>query len=350
MTKTFTVEAALRCYPTWWRSRYAEEVRSVATDLGAEGRSASSLAFDLVRGAIRVRVRAQGMPTVYRLWATRTRLSIAVATLPWLVVAPLVVMAMGTQSLHSPAGRVVSSGFSFGFAPHNLQLFPTHGRLPTPAPPLTLAGSTVVDAALAIVALFFVTLIVLAFGWSRLTSGIQRSSSPHRRKVSLLAWAPGFALLADIGLVVALIVVHPTVYYSTTGGPVVPLNGSPAAAHALLVALGVVAIVGWLLSIVCVGVATKQADVAPADLRFGRTVSVIVAALLAALLVAYATWGIGLIVQARQAASGSFTTVSYSNQGLWLLMLCVLVSGTVLSVAGARAAVRSWRVISVQFA
>jgi len=346
MKKTFTVEAALRCYPAWWRSRYAEEVRSVATDLGAEGRSASRLAFDLVRGAIRVRVRAQGMPAVYRLWTTRTRLSIAVATLPWMLVAPVVLMAMGTQSLSSRVGRIFPPQLSL-IGPNDLQVMGRHA--PMAAPPLTSAGWVVVDGSRAVLALFLVTLMVLTVGWSRLTSGIQRSSSPHRRKVALLAWAPGFALLADIGLVVALILVRPSRYHSTNGGLMVPLNGNPAAAHALGVALGIVAIVGWLLSIVCVGVATKQAEVAPADLRFGRTVSVIVAALLAALLVAYATWGIGLIVQARQAASGSHTTIAYSNQGLWPPMMCVLISGVVLSVAGARAAVRSWRVISIQF-
>jgi len=346
MTGAFAVEAALRCYPNWWQARYADEVRSVASDLSVDGRSTSRLVFDLLRGAVQARARAQGMPRVYRLWATRTRLSIAVATLPWMLVAPVVLMAMGTQSLHSSVGRIFPPQLSL-VGPNSLEVMGRHA--PMPAPPLTSAGWVVVDGSRAILVLFLVTLIVLAVGWSRLTSGIQRSSSPHRRKISLLAWAPGFALLADIGLVVALFAVHPSRYRLTTGHPMVPLNGNPAAAHALGVALGIVAVAGWLVSIACVAVAAKQAEVAPADLRFGRTISVIVAAVFALLLAAYATWGIGLIVQAREAAQGSFTTITYSNQGLWLPVVLVLLVIVALSALGARAAVRSWKVIALEF-
>ncbi len=346
MSGAFVVEAALRCYPAWWQARYADEVRSVAADLSSEGRSESRLAFDLVRGAFRARVRAQGMPRVYRLWATRTRLSVAVATLPWMLVAPVVLMAMGTQSLSSRVGRILPPQLSL-VGPNYLQVMGRHA--PMPAPPLTSAGWVVVDGSRAILVLFLVTLMVLTVGWSQLIGGIRRSSSPHRRKIALLAWAPGFALLADIGLVVARGVIGPSAYRWTAGHPMVPLNGNPAAGHALGVALGIVAIAGWLLSIVCVAVAAKRAEVVPADLRFGRTISVIVATVFALLLAAYATWGIALIAQAREAAQGTFTTITYSNQGLWLPVVLVLLVIVVLSALGARAAVRSWKVIALEF-
>jgi hypothetical protein len=347
MRGPFAVDTALRCYPGWWRDRYADEVRSVIADLRTEGRSVTRLTFDLMRGAIRVRTRAGGMPKVYRLWATRTRLSIALATLPWVLVAPLVLMAMGNQSLHSSAGPIFPDGISL-IGSNNLEVMGRHG--PIPAPPVTPAGWVVIDASRAILVLFLVTLLVLIVGWSQLTGGIRRSSSPRRRRVVLLAWAPGFAFLADISLMVIRSVVGPSAYGGHGGGPIVPLNGNPAAAHALGVVLEVVALAGWLVSIVCVAVAARRAEVSSSALRFGRTLSVVVAVLLASLLGAYATWGIGLIVQARQSTRGSFTTIAYSSQGLWLPVVLVMVAAVALSVLGARAAIRSWRVISLELA
>ncbi len=346
MRGTLVTELALRSYPTWWKDRYADEVRSVTADLRAEGRSGTRLALDLLRGSIRARTRTGGMPPVYRLWATRTRLSIAMATLSWLVVAPLVLMTMGSPSLHATGGRVVSFADGPFLIGSQLQLFPAHVGLPRPAPPVTPAGTIVLWAGLAVVALFLVTLVVLAVGWSRLTTGIQRSSSPHRRSAFLLAWSPGFALLTDVGLVAALTVLHPSRYHSTTGGAMVPVNGDPAAVHVLAVVLAITAIAGWPASIAGVAVAVKRADLAPVDLRFGRTVSVVVSALLVALLVAYATWGVGLVAQARQAAGGGFTTITYPNQALWPLMLLTLAGAALLAATGAKVAVRTWRMIS----
>jgi len=67
------------------------------------------------------------------------------------------------------------------------------------------------------------------------------------------------------------------------------------------------------------------------------------------LVVAYATWGIGLIVQARQGENGNFTTIEYSHPGLWLPMMLVLTIAVGLSVMSARVARSSWKVISATF-
>jgi hypothetical protein len=336
------VELAIRFYPGWWRDRYAEEVRVVAADMTADGRSAAGVTFSLLRGAVRARSRAQGMPKIYELWSTRTRISIAAATLPWMLVAPFVLMAMGTQSLHSAAGNVFYSGFGFGMA--HLQIA---GAPPTPAPPLTPAGSVVPFASLAVGVLFLVTLAVLASGWTGLVGAIRRSTMPHRQRVWLLAWAPGFALLADIALVVAQILVRPDGYRMTSGRQMVAIGGHPLAAHVLGTALGVVAIGGWLASIVCVAVAAKRADVAPSDLRFGKSVSIVATTLFALMLAAYLAWGIGLIVQARQASHGNFTTIAYSHQDLWFPMVLLCSVAVILSSVSSRVARRSWRVLSV---
>ena len=112
-------------------------------------------------------------------------------------------------------------------------------------------------------------------------------------------------------------------------------------------ALGVVAIGGWLACIVCVAVASMRADVAPTDLRFGKSVSIVATTLFALMLAAYTIWGIGLIVQARQAAHGNFTTIAYSHQDLWFPMVVLLSVAVMLSTFSSREARRSWRVLSV---
>ncbi|MHB8496662.1 MAG: hypothetical protein ACYDES_01455 [Acidimicrobiales bacterium] len=281
------VEVALSCCPSWWRDRYADEVRSLSDELRSDGRPASRISFDLVRGALRLRASAEGMPRVLDLWTTRAQLSIAVATIPWLLVAPLVLFATGTLGLHSAAGRVFPSQMTL-IGSNSLEVMGRHG--PVAAPPLTPAGWMVVNSSRALLVLFVGTLLVL----------------------------------------------------------VVPLNGDPTAAHALIQTFWFVAVGGWLASIVCVSVAARRAEVSRSDLRFGRTVSVIVAVLFSMLLAAYLTWGIGVIVQARQAAHGTFTTVVTSNEDLWMPMVLVLLFVVALTALAARAAVRSWRVISVE--
>jgi hypothetical protein len=103
---------------------------------------------------------------------------------------------------------------------------------------------------------------------------------------------------------------------------------------------------GWVISIICVAVAARKANVAPIELRFGKSVAVVVDSLFALFGAAYATWGIGLMVQSRQAVSGTFTTIGYSHTGLWLPMMFVLAIAIALSVVSAHAARSSWKVIT----
>jgi len=78
-------------------------------------------------------------------------------------------------------------------------------------------------------------------------------------------------------------------------------------------------------------------------------VATLVALLFALFVAAYATWGIALIVQTRQAANGNFTTIGYTHSGLWVPVMLVLVIAVALSVMSARAARSSWKVISTTF-
>jgi hypothetical protein len=206
--------------------------------------------------------------------------------------------------------------------------------------------------------LFLMPLIALISGWSGLRGAIRRSDAPHRRWLLLLAWAPVLSLLIDAVLIFAQNSVRNPSHYVPgslqTNGHFVPPHMVPSAVHAsavhaFAVILPIVAGFGWLLSVACVAVAARRAQVEPSDLRFGKSVSVVVVVLFAFEVLAYVTMGIGLIVQAREAAHGSFTTISFPHQDLWVPMILVLLIAELLSCLAARAASRSWRVISISF-
>ena len=351
MTSRSAIDLVLRCYPNWWQERYADEVRVVSNDLMAEGRSTFKVTLNLLGGAVRARSSAQGMPRTYGLWSTRTKVSIAAATLPWLVVVPLAVIVIGNQRLHSWAGPVTWSGFSF--FPTHLQTF-SRGT-PVAALPLNSGGQVVLWAMFAFVLLFLTTFFVLISGWSGLRGAIKRSAALHRRRLLLLAWAPVVSLLIDIALMIAQNAVRYPARYVAGGrenghfvGPhMVSSVAHASAASAFAVIVPTVAGIGWIVSIACIAVAARRAHVSPSDLRFGKSVSTIVATLFALLVLAFATMWVGLIVQARQAVHGSFTTISFPRQDLWLPMILVLLIAGLVSCTCAQAARRSWRVISV---
>jgi hypothetical protein len=336
------VEVALRCYPKWWRTRYGDEMRTVVADLRSDGRSRLTVTLNLLRGALRARIRATGMPMTRDLWSARTRNSIAAATLPWVVLAPVVDLALSGQSLHSSAGRI---------SPPQLLLMGGANTIVTSrgfiaAPPLTTAGHVAWVADESIGVLLLVTLFVLFSGWTGLTAAIRHSHTPHRRRTWMLAWAPGFSLLADLALVIAEDIVRPHSFRTSGDGAMVAIGGHPVLAHALAATLGIVGVGGWVLSVVCVALAVRAADISPLDLRFGRTVSTVVAVLFALVLGAYVTWGVSLLVQARQTPHGSFTTIAFAHQNLWSPMVVVLLSAVTLSAISASAARRSWRIVS----
>ena len=72
-----------------------------------------------------------------------------------------------------------------------------------------------------------------------------------------------------------------------------------------------------------------------------------VATLLACLLAAYVAWGVGLIQQSRQAAHGTFTTLVFADQRLWVPMVLVLSLAVVVSASCAASARQSWKVIAL---
>jgi hypothetical protein len=330
-----TIKLALSCYPAWWRERYGDEVQVHAADMLADGRSPMALSISLLWGAARARWSARGMPRDYRVWAARNRVSIAAATLPWLLLVPIATFTIGNQKLGPTA---VQDG---------------PGRLrQLPAAP---ASRIVTLSGVALLILFLVTFLLLVGGWSHLVGGIRRSSAPDRARTLRVAWVPGItAAVVVIGFVVEEVLRPSAVAETnsvTASGRYIPrvhyLNGYPTAAHAVGAVLAVVAIAGWLLSIGCVGFAAKRAEVDPAALRYGTGLSAAVAALFSLLLAAYVTWGIGLTIQAREAAHRQFYAVTYSRQDLWLPMAALLGLGVAVSIASAWSARRSWNTLAL---
>jgi hypothetical protein len=328
MSDERVVKLALSCYPPWWRERYGEEVSVHATDMVADGRSPATLFLSLMLGAMRARWSARGMPRDYRLWSMRNRVSIAGATLTWVLVAPIVAMTTGNQR--------VGLRFSSKAQPYHLPLL-----LPT-AP----AARIVTYSGVAMAAIAFTTILLLIGGWSHLIGGIRRSGAPHQSQWLWLAWVPGIAFLVFLaGAIIDWTVLRPSSVI-VSGRHVTYLNGHPAAAHIFGIVLTVIGVVGWLLSIVCIAVVARRSEVEPSELRFGTGLSMAVAALFALLLSAYVSWGVGLTLEAHQAAHGGFNTITYSRQNLWLPMAILLCLAVAVSMASARTARRSWNVLA----
>jgi hypothetical protein len=328
MSDVRAIKLALSCYPSWWRQRYGDEVSVHAADMVTDGRSPAALSLSLILGAVRTRWTGRGMPQEYRLWSMRNRLSIAGATLTWLLVAPIPAIVLGNQRV----GTRLSSGSAY------------HAPFVLPVPP---AARIVTYSTLAMAVVALVTFLLLLAGWSHLIGGIRRSGGPRRAQSFWLTSVPGIAFLVFLaGAVFDWTVLRPSSLVVSGGDHhITYLNGHPVAAHDAGIALTVIGVVGWLLSIVCIAVVAKRSEIEPSELRFGTGLSTAVAALFALLLCAYVSWGIGLTLEGHQAAHGAFNTITYAHQELWLPMAILLVVAVAVSLASARTARRSWNVL-----
>ena len=329
MTDQRTIKLALSCYPHWWRDRYGEEVRAHSLDMIADGRSSAALSFSLLWGAATARWSARGMPRDYRLWSMRTRVSIAWATLTWLLIAPIARGVTGNEKI----------GVAFA---------PIRGLYQRPnSLPMAPAARIVTDSESAMATLSLVTVLLLVAGWIRLIGGIRRSSAPNRSRMLMLAWVPGISgLVLLVGVIVDVALVRPSsIVGSGRSQHITDLNGYPSAAHILGVVLGDLGIVAWLASIVCVAIAAKRVEVRPSELRYGTGLSIAVAVLFGLLLASYIVWGVALTLEAHQAAHGGFNTITYARQDLWVPMAVLLSIGAGVSIASARTAWRSWSVL-----
>ncbi len=341
------VDLALGCYPKWWKERYGDEMRAVIDDLKDEGRSERTIAFGLLRDAIRSRLQARGMPRTYGLLANRTRTSVAAGTLPWLAIVPFVLTITGTYSVH-PFKNDVIVGYPFQLSPFPTKVF-AHGQTFHPA----MSAATWVSgvSVMVVQALFLLTLMILAVGLSALRYGIQREKSRNRRWMYLLTWTPLFTALSLLALDIGRTYVGANQVSASSGlgnGRVSWVGGHPAVAALMGDLMWTIAIGGWLLSMGGVAVVASRVNLPPDTLRFGRTVSLLTSISLSLTFIAFIVWGVAVDVQIRQSHAVGTLVASYPRHDLWLPMAFALGLCSATSIWGATTARRSWRTIRMQ--
>jgi hypothetical protein len=351
MARTSVIDVALRCYPTWWRERYGDEMRATIESLQAEGRSAFSIAVGLVRDAFRSHLQARGMPRTYGLLATRTKASIATATIPWMAVIPLVLFVTGPTHLTSPGGTV-ESGYPFQLSFFRTKIVPGAGAFGVhwPLHPIISSTDWIIGLSnMAIQGAFFLTLMALGIGLAAFRFGIRREKRVNRRRMYQLTWLPVATFVTFIGLTLAQNhVSNESTYAGSAHGLVFVGGGHPSVAAFIGNLEWIVAIGGWLLSMVALAVVSKYVTLPPDTLRFGRTMSLLSSFSLSVTFVAVVVWGVAIDVRGHGAARVGTVVSTYPEHGLWVLLVLVLGVATLLSIAGASSARQSWRTIRVQ--
>ena len=155
-------------------------------------------------------------------WASRTRASIVLATAPTLVAVPAMLTIRQVPALPEGSGWTAPSGH--------------------------LATVVYVVLLLAFVALAS----TIIWGYTSLSNGVM-TCGKNGPRLRMLARLPGYLAVLAVGLVIASIVFEPHRFISHGKGSI-PLNGYPAAAHALWVAAGVALGLCWI----CFGSSTAR--------------------------------------------------------------------------------------------
>jgi hypothetical protein len=341
------VDAALRCYPKWWTERYGEEMRAVIDDLEDDGRSETRIAVGLLRDALRSRFQARGMPRTYGLLASRTRTSVATGTLPWLAVVPFVTFVTAKLLLVSSSG-FVENGYPFQLTTFGMRVIREPGMHWVP-PSIPTSTWVIGASVMTMDALYAITFFILAIGLGAWRYGIVREKSRNRRWMYLLTWLPLASVVLFYACDIAKLRLNDNSHrHQLNDGQTVFIGGHTAVAAFMGDMMWVVAIGGWLLSMVALAIVAKRANLPPETLRLGRTVSVLTSASLFLTFLAFVVWGVALDVQNHQSHVAGAITATYPRLDLWLPMAVVLGLTSVVSLYGATTARRSWRTIYAQ--
>ena len=283
------------------------------------------------------------MPHNFRLLATRTRTSVATGTLPWLAIVPFLSYVIGRFTLTSSSGAV-ESGYPFQLTLLRTRVVSEPG-VHWVHPTISTSTWIVGGATMFMDALFSLTLLVLIVGLGVLRYGIVREKGQNRRSLYVLTWVP-------VVVVVVLVAMRVAQGFLSDGSRLGPndqfIDGHTALAALMGNFMWVVAIGGWLLTIVGVAVVARRANLPPETLRFGRTVSVMTSVSLTLTFIAYLVWGVAVAIQNRESHVAGAIVATYSLQDVWLPMAFALGVSCVTSIWGATVARRSWRIIYSQ--
>ena len=265
------------------------------------------------------------MPPQRELRSTRTRISIAVATLPWLVVLPFVLAATGNRT---------------GY------VYLTASTISSPATKVATYSSEVLQT------LLIVTFIAAAIGWSTLFRGVRRSSHFRPRRVALLACVPLASFLVVLGLFIARLTQLPNSWGTRGGVYPVALDGNPSAAHVLHVVLWFAFVTGALASVFSVAIVVRSVELPMVLLRSGRRMATWTAFALTLMAILAVAGVVSASFQGHDVpALGNVFYTAHFRAGLtyvitpqWLLLITPLVVAAAISVAGWRSTRRAWRV------
>jgi hypothetical protein len=307
---------ALGAYPLWWRERYGKDQESFLNELAGEQRPLGRAVVDLALGSVRVRLRPAGMSQTVGAWRDRGRASIAWATVPALL-ALLLVSAIEQHSFGSSTDAGTDA------------LLSTGGRV---------ASDAMTGIAWASVAM----VLLLVIGWAlvaRLAGTVAKGWAG--RRWLLLVTAP--LVCGAVEIVLQLLQTSQARVVVFAGGRTLVGYRHPLAAQLLSVAWDAVAVVG-LLSVFCVVLAARTAEVRVRDLRGGVWLSQATAVVLLLAALGSIAWGLGVTHQppmprADLIGSGpglrAWTGVQTSIAAEWPLVSAGL---AVISVVTARAA------------
>jgi hypothetical protein len=322
-------------------------MRVAVEDLAAEGRSETIIALGLVRDALRSRLRVVGVPRTYGIMAVKARTSIATATIPWLVVVPLITLLTGGVTFHSTLGHVFT-GYPFTLSSSRISVAAatTAHKFAVVHPPLSTPTFMIGLASQYMDIIFTLSFFVLAVGWTSLRDGVWQMKGSNRRREYVLSWTPFITvILAGLAKGLQIYMFQPTNARETLNGVYVPLNGHPAIAAFTGDFAWAIAIVGWVVSAVSLAVVAKRVELPPETLRFGRTTSVLTAVAMVLSFGVFVVWCVGINLQSHTPVSAGAITATYPHAGLWLPMSVVFAVGALVSVCGATSARRSWRII-----
>jgi hypothetical protein len=308
------IAAAFALYPAWWRERYLDEAQSVTGDLVAAGRSRWAMATNLVIGALRARVRADGMPFSYEVWARRTCAVVVLATAPALVVVP-VTLTIRQRSL-TPLPRIIPS----------------------------TAAATSFYLALLVSLLLLISIMI--WGYLALSNGILEPGTGNPKRLRIMARAPKYLALLGVMLFVTSNILAPH-QWRTHGGRLVPQGGHPLVARVLLDTSEAAWLLCGLASALLVIEVARRATLSLGTLSVGLVTGRVMAGLLWLMTVSSVAlslrYGTGVAEINDGSFAGGYITVFGSGHAL-VILASVLGPMAVVATFGTVLAGRSFRV------
>lgn len=306
MRRLRLLDAALACYPAWWRERYGDEMSVVVEGLTSAGRPSGRIASNLLAGALRARMRGTGSPATTELWIDRAKAAVVVATVPMFAVLPLGLLFLNT-------GGELGQGL---------------GGQPVGHP--SGAGRAALDLADVMSWAVAISVIVVFSGWTTLMRGVRTRASAGPRRRWLVATLPAVALGGGLALLAVGGMAQPGVAASSACVSGIAHTNIPCAAHVvpgstlegtiLRISGALVIGAGWLSGPFALVWVTRRSKLPISVVRRGTRVATTLAAGAAMMTLASVGWGIALARQLAPVPGRSYD-LAVSSLGWWWIPL-----------------------------